>query len=111
MPITRHDPKQPRRGFYDQRFSIRQVRQLEEMSDDLEGEIHILRQQVLILLGQIEGLSYYTDIDLNKLAMINRLVNTIARLVQRNKQSGDGQGDLQTLLDDLMGEAEPWEVA
>ena len=51
MPITRYDPKQPRRGFYDQRFSIRQVRQLEEMSDDLEGEIHILRQQVLILLG------------------------------------------------------------
>jgi len=109
MPITRYDPKQPRRGFYDQRFSIRQVRQLEEISNDLEGEIHILRQQVLVLLGQIEGLSYYTDIDLNKLSMINRLVNTIARLVQRNQQSRDGQGDLEALLDDLLDESEPWE--
>lgn len=111
MPITRYDPKHPRRGFYDQRFSIRQVRQLEEMSDSLEGEIHILRQQVLILLGQIESLSYYTDIDLNKLAMINRLVNTIARLVQRKRQSRDGQADLETLLGDLMSESEPWEGA
>ena len=109
MPITRYDPKQPRRGFYDQRFSIRQVRQLEEISNDLEGEIHILRQQVLVLLGQIEGLSYYTDIDLNKLSMINRLVNTIARLVQRNQQSRDSQGDLEALLDDLLDESEPWE--
>ena len=111
MPITRYDPKQPRRGFYDQRFSIRQVRQLEEMSEDLEGEIHIMRQQVLILLGQIEGLSYYTDIDLNKLAIINRLVNTIARLIQRSRQPRDGQEDLNALLDDLMDESEPWEGA
>jgi hypothetical protein len=111
MPITRYDPKQPRRGFYDQRFSIRQVRQLEEMSADLEGEIHILRQQILILLGQIEGLSYYTDIDLNKLAMINRLVNTIVRLVRQGKGPHDGQADLDTLLDDLLSESEPWEGA
>jgi len=109
MPITRYNPKPPRRGFYDQRFSTRQVRLLEKMADDMQAEIHILRMQVLILLGQIEGLGYYTDIDLGKLAMIDRLINTISRLVRRDRKKFGAPADIETMLEDLLGESEPWE--
>ena len=109
MPLSPSNNKAPRRGYYQQRFSTRQMRQLEKISTNLDEEIRILRQQVNILLAQIEGLGYYTDIDLSKLAMIDRLVNTLSRLIQRDKRNRASLFDLETLVGDGFGtEDDPW---
>ncbi|HCC78010.1 MAG: hypothetical protein A2X25_06845 [Chloroflexi bacterium GWB2_49_20] len=84
MPISRENLNAPRRGFYARRISARQKRQLDKMAGELTCEITILRLKVKVLLDQLEGLTFYTDLDLNRLGMVVTLVNSIGRLVQRN---------------------------
>ena len=109
MPLSPTKSNYPRRGYYQQRFSIQQMRQLDEIAANLDEEVRILRQQVQILLAQIEGLGYYTDIDLSKLAMIDRLVNTLFRLIHRDKQNREALFELDDLFGDGLDEVEdPW---
>jgi predicted RNase H-like nuclease len=112
MPYLHKNLNAPRRGFYERRISSRQMRQLKKISTDVTDEIRILRMKVYFLLDQLEGLTFYTDLDMAKLGMINTLVNTIARLVQRNRFLSCKDLDLgalleETLREDAMSRLEP----
>lgn len=93
----------PKRGFYARRISPRQLRQLKKISSEVTPEVHILRMKVYCLLDQLEGLTFYTDLDLSKLQMINTLVNTIGRLVLRNRLPENKDLDLGDLLGETQG--------
>jgi hypothetical protein len=84
MPVTIQDPNAPKRGFYQRRISARQMRQLKKDSADLTGEIHMLRLKALVLLDMLEGLTFYTDLDMSRLSQLNTLCNTISRLIAKN---------------------------
>jgi hypothetical protein len=110
MPVTVRNLTAPRRGFYARRIPASQLHQLEQMSADVSHEIHILRLKVKALLDMLEGLTFYTDLDLHKLAMINTLVGTIGRLVQRNRLLTSKDLDLRLLLESTVQEdAGQWE--
>lgn len=94
----------PKRGFYGRRISPRQLRQLKKIAEDVSEEIHILRLKVYFLLDQLEGLTFYTDLDMQKLGMINTLINTIARLVQRNRLLVSKDLDPGALLEEILRE-------
>ncbi len=74
----------PKRGFYQRRICARQMRQLEGESADLNAELTVLRMKVRVLLDLLEGLTFYTDLDMSRLGMLNTLVNSIARLKAKN---------------------------
>lgn len=85
MPMITQNPNAPQRGFYQRRISSRQMRQLAKESANLTAEINILRMKALVLLELLEGLTFYTDLDLARLSLLNTLVNSIARLKAKNR--------------------------
>ena len=104
MPYPLENLSAPKRGFYGRRINPRQFRQLKKMAEDVTDEIHILRMKVYFLLDQLEGLTFYTDLDMQKLGMINTLINTIARLVQRNRLLVSKDPDLGALMEEMLRE-------
>jgi len=107
MPKHAENKNAPRRDFYAQPISARQLRQLNKMACEVTAEIQVLRMKVLVLLDQLEGLTFYTDLDIHKLALINTLINTICRLVTRNQilvSLAKGEVDLGGVLEQLLRE-------
>ena len=84
MPRTIENPNAPKRGYYQRRISARQMRLLTRESAELTAELNILRMKALVLLDMLEGITFYTDLDMSRLSMLNTLVNTIARLKVKN---------------------------
>jgi hypothetical protein len=84
MPKNNENLNAPRRGFYQRRICARQMRQLDKESADLTGELTVLRLKARVLLDMLEGLTFYTDLDMSRLSMLNTLSNSIARLMTRN---------------------------
>lgn len=84
MPGKFENPNAPKRGFYQRRISARQMRLLAKESADLTAELNVLRIKVRVLLDMLEGITFYTDLDMSRLSMLNTLTNSIARLKARN---------------------------
>jgi hypothetical protein len=84
MPNTNENLKAPKRGFYGRRINTRQMRQLDKESANLTGELNVLRMKARVLLDLLEGLTFYTDLDMSRLSMLNTLTNTITRLKVKN---------------------------
>ncbi len=84
MPKNNENLNAPKRGFYQRRICARQVRQLDRESADLNSELNVLRMKARVLLDMLEGLTFYTDLDMSRLSLLNTLTNTIARLKAKN---------------------------
>jgi len=84
MPRKIENPNAPKRGFYQRRISASQKRQLDKESADLTAELNMLRMKAKVLLDMLEGITFYTDLDMGRLSLLNTLVNTIARLKAKN---------------------------
>jgi len=85
MPNINENLKAPKRGFYGRRINTRQMRQLDKESADLTSELNVLRMKVCVLLDLLEGLTFYTDLDMSRLSMLNTLTNTIVRMKIKNR--------------------------
>ena len=84
MPGKIENPNAPKRGYYGRRLNTRQMRQLDKESADLTAELNVLRVKARLLLDMLEGITFYTDLDMSRLGMLNTLVNTITRLKAKN---------------------------
>jgi len=84
MSRTIENPNAPKRGFYQRRISARQMRLLAKESADLTAELNVLRIKARVLLDMLEGITFYTDLDMSRLSMLNTLTNSIVRLKARN---------------------------
>lgn len=85
MPEKTENPNAPRRGFYQRRISARQMRLLNRESAELTAELNVLRLKARVLLDMLEGITFYTDLDMSRLSLLNTLTNSIARLKIKNR--------------------------
>lgn len=98
MPLKIENPNAPKRGFYQRRISTPQMRQLDKESADLTAELNVLRIKARLLLDMLEGITFYTDLDMSRLSLLNTLTNSIARLKIRNRILTDKDLSLDQLI-------------
>jgi len=98
MPAIPPNPNAPKRGFYQRRISASQLRLLNKESTDLTAELNILRLKARLLLDMLEGLTFYTDLDMSRLSLLNTLTNSIARLKIKNRILTDKDLSLDQLI-------------
>jgi hypothetical protein len=84
MPRKIENPNAPERGFYQRRISAKQMRLLTKESADLTTELNVLRIKARVLLDMLEGITFYTDLDMSRLSLLNTIVNSIIRAKIKN---------------------------
>jgi hypothetical protein len=85
MPTRIEKPNAPKRGFYQRRISATQMRLLKKESADLTTELNVLRIKARVLLDMLEGLTFYTDLDMSRLSLLNTILNSIIRAKIKNR--------------------------
>ena len=98
MSPKTENPNAPRRGFYQRRIPARQLRLLDRESTDLTAELNVLRLKARLLLDMLEGITFYTDLDMGRLSLLNTLTNSIARLKIKNRILTDKDLSLDQLI-------------